>query len=171
LERIVLQTMLVIELNACQERVVRRLVGWLEEAAACYQFVGGFAGNLHGSPWPLHDLDVDVAKHDLPRLAALLEPYTYHPLGHYEDEEFRLHFLRAKVEGVEIDVSQAEEAYGRRDGKWVPLGVDLARRERVTVLGLNVWVQPLDDLIAYKELIGRQADVAELKSLQHRPRR
>lgn len=161
-------SMLGIALTGPQERAVRQLIGCLDAAAACYQFSGGFAGNLYGSRWPLHDLDVDVAKQDLPRLAELLQPYIYHPLSLYEDEEFRLQLLRAKFEGVEIDVNQAEDAYGRCGGQWVPLGTNLARRHRVSLLDMHVWVQPLDALIAYKELIGRVADVAELRALQNR---
>lgn len=157
-----------ITLTDSQERAVRRLISFLDEAAACYQFSGGFAGNLHGSRWPLHDLDVDVAQKDLPRLAELLQPYIYHPLGLYEDEEFRLHLLCAKCEGVDSDVSQAEDAYGRCRGQWVPLETNLACRQRVPLLDMHVWVQPLDTLIAYKELIGRSADVAELRALQNR---
>ena len=159
-----------ITLTSSQKRAVRRLISILDAAAACYQFSGGFAGNLHGSRWPLHDLDVDVAQRDLPRLAELLQPYTYHPLGLYEDAEFRLQLVRAQFEGVDIDVSQAEDAYGRSGGQWVPLGTNLAHRQRVPLLDLHVWVQPLNALIAYKELIGRSADVADLRTLQNRLR-
>jgi hypothetical protein len=157
--------MLGIELTTSQERAFRLLVGLLDQAGACYQFTGGFAGNLHGSRWPLHDLDVDVARADLPRLAELLRPYTTRPLGLYVDDEFELQLLRAEVDGVMIDVSQAEEAYARVGGRRVPLGTDLVLRQRVTVLDLEVWVQPLGELIAYKELLGRSADVAELRAL------
>ena len=163
-------SMLGITLTGSQERAVRCLLGCLDAAAACYQFSGGFAGNLHGSRWPLHDLDVEVAQQDLPRLAEILQPYISHPLGLYEDAEFRLYLLRAQVEGVDIDVSQAEDAYGRCGGQWVALGTDLAQRQRVPWLDLHVWVQPLEALIAYKELIGRSVDVAELRTLQHRLR-
>lgn len=76
--------------------------------------------------------------------------------------------MRAQIEGVDIDVNQAEDAYGRSGGQWVPLGTDLARRQRVPLLDLHVWVQPLEARIAYKELIGRSADVAELRVLQNR---
>jgi hypothetical protein len=72
--------MLGITLTACQEKGLRRLVGMLKGAGACYQFTGGFAGNLHGSKWPLHDLDVDVARADMPGLAERLRPYTTRPL-------------------------------------------------------------------------------------------
>lgn len=161
--------MLRIDLTPSQERAVRRLVGLLDAAAACYQFTGGFAGNLHGSCWPLHDLDVDVARRDLPRLAEILRPYASHPLGPYEDAEFRLHLVRATLEGVPIDASQAEDACGRSSGRWVPLGTNLALRRRVPLLDLHVWVQPLEALIAYKETIGRSTDVADLRALRMRP--
>jgi hypothetical protein len=81
-----------------------------------------------------------------------------------------LYLLGVKIEGVDIDMSQAEDAYGRCGGQWVPLGTDLARRQQVPLLDLHVWVQPLDALIAYKTLIGRVADVAELRALQSRLR-
>jgi hypothetical protein len=138
----------------------------LDEAGACYQFTGGFAGNLHGSCWPLHDLDVDVAQADLPRLAELLRPYTTQPLGPYVDHEFELQLLRAEIEGVAIDVSQVEEAFARVGGQRVSLGTSLAHRRRVCVFDMAVWVQPLEELIAYKELLGRSADLADLRALQ-----
>lgn len=112
-------SMLGITLIGSQERAVRRLVSILDEAAACYQLTGGFAGNLHGSRWPLHDLDVDVAQQDLPRVAELLQPYIFHPLGLYEDAEFRLYLLRVTIEGMDIDVNQAEDAYGRCGEQWL----------------------------------------------------
>jgi GNAT superfamily N-acetyltransferase len=159
-----------VELTAAQERALRRLVGLLDQPGACYQFTGGFAGNLHGSRWPLHDLDVDVARADLSRVAELLRPYTTRPLGLYVDHEFELQLLRAEIEGVAIDISQAEEAYARIGGRRVPLGTSLAHRRRVRVLDLEVWVQPLGELIAYKELLGRAADLADLRRLHGKDR-
>ena len=165
-----LMSTLGITLTGSQERAVRRLVTLLDEAGACYQFSGGFAGNVYGSRWPLHDLDVDVARQDLPRLAALLHPFISRPFGLYEDAEFRLYLVRATLEGMDIDVNQAEDAYGRCGGQWVSLQTDLTRRQRMPVLDFHVWVQPLEDLIAYKVLIGRSTDVADLRALQHRLR-
>ena len=157
--------MLGITLTENQERAVRQLIGFLEESRACYQFTGGFAGNLHGSRWPLHDFDLDVAKKDLPRLAELLCPYTYRPLAPYEDEEFRLQLMQAKIMGVEIDIAEAEDAFGWSGSCWLPLGTDLASRQVVPLLDMRVWVLPLDSLIAYKELIGRSEDVNDLRVL------
>jgi hypothetical protein len=157
--------MLAIELTPSQERALRGLVGLLDSAGACWQFTGGFAGNLHGSRWPLHDLDVDVARANLPRVAELLRPYTTRPLGPYVDDEFELWLLRAEMEGQAIDVSQAEEAYARVGGRRVSLNTRLELRQRTEALGLAVWVQPLGELIAYKAPLGRTADLADLRAL------
>jgi hypothetical protein len=46
----------------------------------------------------------------------------------------------------------------------VPLNTSLAQRQRVSVLDLEVWVQSLEELIAYKELLGRSADLADLRA-------
>jgi hypothetical protein len=151
-----------------QERAIRRLVQILESAATAYQFTGGFAGNLHGSLWPLHDLDIDVPRPDLPRLAEALLPYTIRPLGPFTDAEFELQLQCAEIDGVGIDVSQMEDAFAVTGGRRVPLGTSLARRARVPVLDFTVWVQPLDELIAYKTLLGRTADLADLRALQVR---
>jgi GNAT superfamily N-acetyltransferase len=155
-----------IELTAAQESAVRRLIGILDMAGAAYQVTGGFAGNLHGSRWPLYDLDVDVRREDLPRVADLLRPWTTVPLGLYVDEEFELQLLRGEIEGVGIDVSQVEEAYARVGGRRVSLATTLANRQRATVLDMEVWVQPLAELIAYKELLGRSADLVDLRRLR-----
>jgi hypothetical protein len=160
--------MLAIVLTDRQERALRRLVHILDTEATAYQFTGGFAGNLHGSLWPLHDLDLDVPRADLPRLAAALRPYTTCPLGPVTDDEFELQLLRAEIDGVSIDVSQAEDAFALTGGQRVPLGTSLARRVRVLLLDFAVWVQPLDELIAYKALLGRAADLADLRALQAR---
>jgi hypothetical protein len=157
--------MLNVVLTELQERALRRLVALLDEAGACYQFTGGFAGNLHGSVWPLHDLDVDVTEADLPAVAERLKPYVTRPLGPYVDDEFELVLLRAEIEGVGVDVSQAEDAFARTGGGRVPLGTSLLNRRRVRVLDLDTWVQPLEELIAYKALLGRSADLADLRGL------
>jgi hypothetical protein len=157
--------MLRIHLTDAQEQALRQLVSLLDGAAIAYQFTGGFAGNLHGSAWPLHDFDLDVARADLPRLAELLQPYTTRPLGRYVDAEFDLVLLRAEMSGVPIDVSQVEDAYALIGGERVPLGTTLANRLRVPVLDFTIQVQPLEELIAYKVLLGRSADLADLRAL------
>jgi hypothetical protein len=87
------------------------------------------------------------------------------------DGEFELLLLRAEIDGQAIDLSQAEESYARVGGRRVSLGTRLELRQNVAVLDLKVWVQPLHELIAYKELLGRNVDVADLRTVQAGDRR
>lgn len=148
-----------------QRRVLREIVGVLEARGIAYQATGGLAGNVHGSRWPLHDLDFDVANDDLPRVEALFADFVTRPTGRYVDDEFDLRLLRLNVRGVEVDVSGASGGLAR--GR--PIVADLARAETRDFLGLRLRVQPLADLVAYKTLLGREADLADLRSLRPSP--
>ena len=57
-------------------------------------------------------------------------------------------------------------AHAQVSGRSVPLGTGLGRRQRVPVLDLGVWVQPLAELTADKEWLGRPADLADLRAVQ-----
>lgn len=58
-------------ITSAQREALGTLVDALREIGLPFQATGGLAGNLHGSQWPLHDLDFDVAAAALPALAAV----------------------------------------------------------------------------------------------------
>jgi hypothetical protein len=147
-------------------RALRTLLPLLNDLGIRYQITGGLAGNIYGSAWPLHDIDIDVARDDLPKLLARLDAAVVRPLSRLVDDEFDLELATVRLEGVEVDISQAEDAAVFQRGARVPLVVDLGRAEEHVLEGHRVRVVPLDDLIAYKELIGRTADLADLYRLR-----
>jgi len=145
---------------------IHRVLDLFDAAGLRYQCTGGFAGILHGSKWPLHDLDLDVAKADMAIVTAVLGGAITRHAGAYRDGEFDLVLLQAEVGGLEMDVSQVEGAKILTASGWEHMGTDLSRREIVSWEGQSVPVIPLADLIAYKRrLPGRAADVAELSTL------
>jgi hypothetical protein len=148
-----------------QFAVLCRLVHLLESHSITYQVTGGLAGNIHGSEWPLQDIDIDVAAVDMSRLAELLAPHVTEPLGPYVDAEFDVHLVQLEISGVSIEVSQAEEGYGITAAGRQPMPTDLRRRSKTNLWGLELYVQPLEDIILYKSLIGRSADLKELQIL------
>jgi len=153
-------------ITAEQRRAVHRVLDLLEAAGLRYQCTGGFAGIVHGSKWPLHDLDLDVAKADMPTVERILGASVTRAAAAYRDGEFDLVLLQAEVGGLEVDVSQVEGAKILTGSGWEPMGVDLSRREFVSWEGRSVPVIPLAELIAYKRrLPGRTSDVSELITL------
>jgi hypothetical protein len=146
--------------------VLRDVCAALTRAAIPFMAVGGLAGNLWGSSWPLQDLDFDVPTDALARVSTLWPDaeLTFH--GRYVDSEFDMPLLRLRVQEVEIDLSGAEDALVvTPSGARGELPNTLARRTMRTLGDLEVPCQRLEDLIDYKERIGRTADVADLRRL------
>lgn len=147
-------------------RALLALLAVLQHHAIPYQFTGGLAGNIHGSRWPLHDIDIDAARADIPTLIGALDSLVLRPFSRFVDEEFDLYLATIQIAGVEVDISQVEEAFVYAHGERMPLTTDLRRAEIRSFEDHMVSVQPLDDLIAYKEMIGRTQDLADLRRLQ-----
>lgn len=156
---------------AAQLRALDAILAAFDTLGVPYAATGGLAGNLHGSHWPLHDLDFDVPSDALPRLAAAFAPaVTFGPAA-YRDDEFVLDLLTLQIEDTSIDLAAAESVcLVRAGGGTIPSPTDLRRTEVRPLAARDVRVIPLADLIAYKRIIGRYADVADLEHVATRSR-
>jgi hypothetical protein len=131
-----------------------------------YVATGGLAGNLHGSRWPLHDLDFDVPHDALPRLAAHFAPAVRFGPAAYRDDEFALTLLTLELHGTSIDLAAAETVrLVRADGALSAFPTDLLRGEIRSLGSMRLHTMALDDLIAYKRVLRRPRDVADLEQL------
>ena len=142
----------------------------LRDIGLPFQATGGLAGNLHGSEWPLHDLDFDVADAALPALAERFRAHVVRGPSPYRDAEFALELLTLRFGTVEADIAAASSI------RLIdPTGVeqlaptDLAAAVPRTFDGQRIPTMPLEALIAYKQAIGRHADVADLVRLRPAP--
>jgi hypothetical protein len=131
-----------------------------------YQFTGGLAGNVYGSTWPLHDIDLEVAQNDIGRVADIFKDYTVRPLSRFVDEEFDLMLLGLRINQVDVEINQVEDAWIFTNGIRTQLNTDLSRKNKMNFLNLELYVQPLEDIIKYKNLLGRQADINDLMKLK-----
>ena len=141
------------------------LVAALERSGAWYRATGGLAGNLHGSTWPLHDIDVDYRGSEWPGIEEALRPYLVSGPQSYTDDEFRLTMAVARIAGVDVELCQLEGCFVNGPTGLHLLDADPRKRERRTAHGLTMWTMPLDDLIFYKELLGRSADLSDLRKI------
>ncbi len=132
-----------------------------------FQATGGLAGNLHGSTWPLHDLDFDVADAALPALADRFGSHVVSGPGPYRDTEFALDLLTIQFGTVEVDFSAASSIrLIDPAGHEHPAPSDLDAAVLRHLDGRDIPTMPLDALIAYKRTIGRHADVEDLVRLR-----
>jgi hypothetical protein len=131
-----------------------------------YVISGGLAGNLHGSCWPLHDIDLDIPLAALPRVAAALPQAVVRGPGRFRDNEFAIDLLTLRLHGVAVDCCAAETVrLVAPDGSLHPCPTDLDAAVERPLAALRLRVMPLPVLIAYKRLLGRRADLADLESL------
>ncbi len=142
------------------------VISALDSAGIWYRATGGLAGNLHGSIWPLHDIDLDYRAEDWATISQILHPYRLEGPAQYEDEEFRLVMAKAQVSSIEIELCQLEDCFVAGPDGWQRLDSDAGRRESCPWRSGRIWSLPLDDLIAYKEIIGRESDLRELRKLR-----
>lgn len=145
--------------------IIKRLVFLLNEHKVPYQFTGGLAGNIHGSKWPLNDIDLEMPRAHIELVAYLLRQHIVSPLRFYQDDEFQMVMLNLKIDEIEVDINQIEAQQICHNGQWVPLIVDIKKAQILPFHGLKVSVQPLDQLIAYKTMLGRTKDVEDLAKL------
>ncbi len=146
--------------------VLALIVEKLEYQNIPYQITGGVAGNIHGSLWPPNDIDIEVGAADFEKVAKLFAAEMKQQPYHLVDDEFDLWLMTLCIDGIDVDINQVEDAFAiTKDGRRVPFSSDLNRSERRQISGIEVMVQPLQELIEYKCLIGREADVADLTSL------
>ena len=148
-----------------QIEIIKQLVSLLNEHKVPYQFTGGLAGNIHGSQWPLQDIDLEMPRAHIELVAYLLRQHVVSPMRFYQDKEFQLVILNLKIGTTAIDINQIEAQQICHEGEWVPLTVDIKKAQIMPFHGIKVSVQPLDQLIAYKSLLGRTSDVADLSKL------
>ncbi len=145
------------------ELAPERILGVLSEQGVRFVLVGGFAAVIHGSPYVTTDVDIvpERSAENLERLSAAL------------------HALHAKVwtsgepEGISFDhdavslggsrVWNLVTDHGRLDLTFVPSGTsgfeDLERGAvHLVILGVEVDVASLADVIRSKEAAGREKD-------------
>ena len=158
--------MLIAPYSAEHLQAIDTVISALDSGGIWYRATGGLAGNLHGSVWPLHDIDLDYQAADWPKISRALRSFLVEGPAQYEDDEFRLVMARARIKSVEIELCQLENCFVASSKGWWRLDSDPARRESRPWKSGYIWAISLGDLIAYKEIIGRESDLRELRKLR-----
>lgn len=135
----------------------------LREHGVRYVLVGGFAAVIHGSPYVTTDLDVVPERSDanLQRLSDALEELHARVWTVGEPEGISFGHDAPSLERV--NVWNLVTDHGRLDITFEPSGTagykDLARdAAHLTILGVEVDVASLADVIRSKEAAGREKD-------------
>jgi len=140
-----------------------RILAVLREHGVRYVLVGGFAAVIHGSPYVTTDLDVvpERSEENLRRLSEALR--AMHARVWTEREPRGIRFEHDAASLARAETWNLVTDHGRLDLAFVPAGTrgyeDLVRdARRIEVLGVEVVVASLADVVRSKEAAGREKD-------------
>jgi hypothetical protein len=145
------------------ELTPERILGVLREHGVRSVLIGGFAAVIHGSPYVTVDVDVvpERTEENLSRLSEALR--AMHARIWTPDEPKGVPFAHDARSLGGSDVWNLVTDHGRLDLTFVPSGThgfDDLQRDAVhlTILGVEVDVASLADVIRSKEAAGREKD-------------
>ncbi len=140
-----------------------RICAVLREHDVRFVLVGGFAAVIHGSPYVTVDLDVVPARdpENLERLSAALR--ALHARVWSADEPEGVPFDHDGRSLAQVETWNLVTDHGRLDLTFLPAGTrgyeDLIREAvRLSILGVEVDVASLADVVRSKEAAGREKD-------------
>jgi hypothetical protein len=145
-----------------QEELVVQFIDYFESNNIKYQLTGGLAGNLYGSKWRLHDIDFETSFSNLAIIESHFAQFVTIKTSRYLDEEFSIWLLRLKVNDLEIDINEIEDFYLNGN---IKIETNVEKATDKVFFGRKVKVQPLEDIINYKKILNRQADLNDLMKL------
>lgn len=135
----------------------------LNEHGVRLVLVGGFAAVIHGSPYVTTDIDIvpERSEANLERLSSALAALHARVWTSAEPEGIPLGHDAASL--GRVNVWNLVTEHGRLDITFVPSGTsgyeDLARDARhLVILGVEVDVASLSDVVRSKEAAGREKD-------------
>lgn len=153
-------------LSKKHKKVLKYLVDILDKNRILFQATGGLAANVYGSTRPLFDIDIDIYKKDIFKVKELFKKYLVSDFEHEQNISFDLYEFTLEIEGIKIDVNQAEESYAiRKDGAKILIVNDIQNAQKHTLEGITFRVIDKDQLVRYKLHVGRDTDVADVNNI------
>jgi len=133
-----------------------------------YQIVGGFAAFLHGGSREIADIDLYINKSDSEKLLPEVCQFISKPLTHYVEEGWDLEYIQLIYfsQKIEIGLSPGTKIQST-NGAWIELTTDFETSVVRSYKGIEVPVIPVDKLLEYKRILGREVDLIDIAELEH----
>ena len=139
----------------------------LKSEQITYQIVGGLAATIHGGNREVADIDLYINKADAAKILAQVNPYISKPLTHYVEGSWDLEYFQLiyKSQKIEIGLFPGSKIRSSVNGQWHELKTDFTSSVIKNYLGIEVPVIPIEQLISYKRLLGREVDNIDVQEL------
>ncbi|MBB1488059.1 MazG-related protein [Oceanospirillum sediminis] len=143
------------------------LKGILDSEDVEYQIVGGLAATIHGGSREIADIDLYIHNSDADKLLAHVAQYISKPLAHYVEYGWDLEYFQLiyQDQKIEIGLSHNTKIQSALDGCWHPLKINFSESVNKDYQGIELLVIPVQRLIEYKRILGREVDLIDIQEL------
>ena len=140
----------------------------LAECCIPNQICGGLAAYGYGVKRDIHDIDMFVPAACYQQAVSLCREHMTKPSSRYVEQGWDVTYFQCVFGGVKVEVGNAEgvQIQCRTSTEWHPLTIDFECSNLTVVLGVEIPLMPVHQLIAYKTLLGREVDVQDIHDLQ-----
>lgn len=155
-------------LSKHQIRALGELSEKLSNSNLQYLVIGGLAALAWGVERTLVDIDIQVSKKDFDKVKGLFSRNIEVDDRRYLTDRWDIRQMIIKLHDTDIDVCQAEDFYVLKDDCRCLVPNQVKRAVPKQIYGINAPVMPLNQLIAYKQIIARPIDLQDIAALQAR---
>jgi len=150
------------------EKALKWIVKILRKHNAPFQISGGFAAKLYGSKRDLADIDIEVSQKHFKQIVPEIKPYIFFGPDWFHDKNWTLFYAKLKYEDQKIDFCEGEtlKIIDDKTGKVVIDGIDFSECEMKEAFGIKIPVMPKEKLIAYKKVLDRDVDRADVVAME-----
>jgi hypothetical protein len=141
------------------------IIDFLESKNIPYLICGGLAAIAYGSQRPLHDIDLYVPEKNYKAVVDFGRKFiTYGPeraiTNQWNVEYVQFNYYDQKIE---VGSSNNIQIFDSIRNEWHQKSLDFNIYTEVTVLGKTVRVIDKQQLINYKEILGREVDKIDIQ--------
>ena len=148
------------------EEAFKWIIGILKGHGVPFKITGGFAARLYGSDRPLADIDIDILNEKFDEVLPEVNDYIIWGPERLLDNNWDLLLMTLQYGGQKIDICGAEgKLRNHKTGEWKNFTTDFSKSETKEVYGILVPVITREDLIEYKQVLGRDVDRQDVEAL------
>jgi hypothetical protein len=139
----------------------------LDDEGVPYQIVGGLAARIYGATRPLIDIDMYIPRGHAEVILPRVKEYISKPFKHYTEDVWDIEYFQLKYNGqkIEIAVSPGARFFDKKKSEWVDQTIDFSKSQIGEFEKIQIPVMPRDELVAYKRLLGREVDRADIDEI------
>lgn len=153
-------------LTSNQAAALRKISLRLSAENIPYVVIGGLAAIAWGSRRVLADIDIQVSKSDIKKVRNIFKGYIHTDLRHYQTENWDIVQMIIDINGVVVDICQAEDFICHKGTKKYVLPSSIHDTVMFNFEDLSIPVLPKKLLIEYKRFLARPVDQQDLDAIK-----